>query len=189
MRQEKIRRINGLITGVIILLAVIHIVSGIFQLMGLMPGGKKWLEILSLLMLGAVTVHAVLGVILTAITLKVTKSTKTSYPHENRMFWTRRISGFAMTIFIAAHLVIFMTPDGQNFRLHAFGGMELFVSLGLVFSLLIHLLCNLKPLLISFGAVRMRKLLADMIWIAGIVLLAAAAGFIVYYLRWNVLWR
>jgi hypothetical protein len=75
------------------------------------------------------------------------------------------------------------------FRLHDFGMQELFGQILLLVSLTIHLLCNVKPLAIALGLHCGKGYGRDILLILSVVMAFCAFAFVVYYLRWNVLWR
>ena len=50
----------------------------------------------------------------------------------------------------------------------------------------LHVLTNIRPLRIGLGARGMKAWMADILLVLSVLLLFMAAGFIVYYLRWNV---
>ena len=85
-------------------------------------------------------------------------------------------------------MLIFMGKQGEAFRLTAFGGVQLAASILLVITLIVHLVVNIKPLFIALG-VADRRFIKDLMIVLAIVLLACAVGFVIYFLRWNVLWR
>ncbi|MGP1419306.1 MAG: hypothetical protein ACTTJZ_05820 [Sphaerochaetaceae bacterium] len=183
------RKVNAFLGIAIIILLLLHGISGAFQLIGIIPGGNALRQGLSWLMVSALALHAFIGVKLTIDTLKAIKKSGASYFRENKLFWIRRISGFAIIVFAIYHVCIFMSPDGEDFRLALFEGGQLAGSLLLVLSVCLHVLSNIKPLMISFGADKARKFIVDILFVLVVAMLLCAVAFVVYYLRWNVLWR
>ncbi len=183
------RKWNGWISLFVLILLVIHGVAGGFQLFGLMSGGKTWHQVLSWVMIGLLAVHIVIGIVLTVDTLRTKTQKDTAYARENVIFWTRRISGFAMIILIVFHFLLFSQTGTESFRLSLFEGPQLAASLLLVLAAGIHVVTNIRPLLISFGARGWRKFVWDLLLIAAIVAVFCGAAFIVYYCRWNLFWR
>ena len=78
------RRWNARISAAILVLLVLHVIAGSFQLWGLLPGGKLWLTVLAWTMTALIGVHAVIGCILTAQTLRAVKRSGVQYFRENR---------------------------------------------------------------------------------------------------------
>ena len=75
---------------------------------------------------------------------------------------------------------------GEAFRLPWFTGAKLAGQLLMVASLAVHLLTNIRPLTIALGLRGGRKWLGDALFVLSVVLLFAAAAFVIYYLRWNL---
>lgn len=181
------RKINAILGPLMIILLVIHGVWGSFQLSGIIPGGNIIRRILSYILVAAVVLHMVIGIKLTADTLISLKHAKASYFKNNLEFWIRRFSGLALILFIIWHMIIFAGGSGEIFRLQLFGGLQLFAHILLVVALIIHLLFNIKPLFIALG-IADRRFVKDVMIILTILLVLFAVAFIIYYLRWNVLW-
>ena len=182
------RRINAILGPVMIILLLIHAITGAFQLASVIPGGSVIRSILSWMLAAFVLVHAVIGIWLTVQTLHTLKKAGRSYFRENGTFWLARISGFALLLFITYHILIFTGSAGEIFRLHSFGGLQLAAHILLIISLILHLVTNIKPLFIALG-IGNRTYLRDIMIVLSILMLVSAAAFIYYYLRWNVLWR
>ena len=182
------RKTNVVLSAGILVLLLVHMIAGGLQMAGYLSGGKRSLTILSWVMLVMIAVHILIGIILTAETLRLQKKSGVSYPKENRLFWVRRISGFALMAFVVCHLLVFLgTSQNGAFRLHLFAGAELVTQMLLVLSLGVHVLSNLSPLLIGLGIRCFRTFLPDMLAVLSVLLLAAGMAFVVYYIRWNVL--
>ena len=189
MIRKNLRKLNAIVSCLILVLLIVHGIAGGFQMMSVLPGGNTLLEVLAWVMAGMIALHAVIGIWLTIETVTARKKAGRSYLRQNLGFWVRRISGFAMLLFVALHLLIFAGGSGAYFRLGFFGNTQLTVSLLLVASLVIHVLCNLKALSISFGAGWLSRIRWDLLLVLAAVLVFCASAFLIYYLRWNVLWR
>lgn len=183
------RRWNARIGALLLILLVIHLVTGAFQVMGLIQGGQTWRAVLSWAMLCLLAVHAVLGILLTRDSLRSGKKKGTRYVRQNARFWISRISGFVMVFLAAWHVLFFIGADGGAFRLKLFGPGQLAASILLIAALLCHILTNIRPLIIALGAEPVRKFVRDIILILLVVLVFGGIAFLVYYLRWNVWWR
>jgi hypothetical protein len=59
----------------------------------------------------------------------------------------------------------------------------------MLLALALHLLSNLKPLAIAMGLYSGEGYSRDILLIFAIVLMFCAVAFVVYYLRWAILWR
>ena len=157
--------------------------------MGWIPGGSRLLKVMARAMLTLIAVHMFIGLWLTAETWRLQKKAGTAYRKENRLFWARRISGFALFVLIFFHMAVFLHGRQDVVRLTYFGIPQLVSHILMALSLLVHILCNIRPLLISFGIRGRRLFVRDILFVLAGVLLFCAAAFAVYYLRWNIWWR
>lgn len=184
------RKLNVLLTIAILALLAAHGICGGFQAMGVLPGGNDLLTVLAWIMIVLICLHMVVSLIYTAQTLQALKKSEKSYFRANTLFWARRISGFAVVLFVFFHVLIFMGGgSGTRYRLNFFGDAQLVSQILLIVTIAVHVLCNMKPLFISCGARRFREYLKDILLIIGVLLLFAGAAMVIYYLRWNMLWR
>jgi len=182
------RKLNVIVSMLLIILFLIHTIAGSFQLMKIIPGGNELMKNLSYFMLFLIGVHIVIGTKLTIDSVKVGIKSGKFYFRENAVFWTRRITGFAMILLIICHVLLF-TSNGEVFRLNDFNEVQLVFSILLVFTLLVHILANIRPLLISFGISGFRLYIKDILLVLAIISLLGAFAFAIYYLRWNIMWR
>lgn len=181
------RRSNAILGIVISALFLLHIIIGSLQLAELIPGGNAVMQAGSWLLIAAVIAHTVIGIKLTFDTLTAIKKSGAGYFRENKLFWIRRISGFAVMLFIAAHIILFMGHgSGGAFRLNLFDLPQLMMSILLVLSVMLHIVTNIRPLMIAFGARGAKDFIADMAVILSVLLLASGIAFVVYFVRWLV---
>lgn len=183
------RKWNTLLSVCIMVLLVIHGIAGGFQLMGVIPGGNLILEKLSYLMLALIALHGLFGIILTVDSLRILKKAGKSYFRENSLFWARRISGFAVLLLTVFHLMLFLNLGDGAYRLRLFENPQLFSQLLLVAAIAVHVLTNIRPLTVALGAGGIRTYIRDILLILAVILLFGGAAFVIYYFRWNVLWR
>lgn len=181
------RKWNTLLSICIIILFLIHAVAGGFQLMGLLPGGNGILSVLAKILLLLITIHAVIGVKLTWDSMAACKKSGVSYYKENRLFWARRISGFAVMLFILIHVILFLGKNDGAYRLNYFGSFQLATQILMVLSLAIHMITNINPLMISFGVLKMKEYAVDILVVLSGILLFTGTGFVIYYIRW-IIW-
>ena len=181
------RKLNAILGMAILALFLLHIIVGSLQLAGLIHGGNAVMSAGAWLLVAAVAVHTVIGIKLTADTLIALKKSGASYFRENELFWVRRISGFALMFFIAAHMIQFMgSGSGGGFRLNLFDVPQLVMSVLLVLSLLLHVVTNIRPLMLALGARGAKEFIADAAVVLSFLLLVSGAAFVVYFLRWQV---
>ncbi len=176
------RKINAVITPVILILFILHGVSGAFNLTGF---GNSLTRIIAWPMAGLIGVHMVFGIILTAQTLQAQNKAGVSYPKENRLFWARRISGFLIMILIGFHVYAFTGVSADHFRLTEFTSVLLGCQILLVISIAVHVISNVKPMLIALGVPKLKPRAGDIIFWVTILLCVMAAAFIFYYFRWG----
>lgn len=181
------RRFNAVLAMGILFLFIVHMVVGGFQLAGVLPGGSSVMKVLAYIMLVLIMLHFVIGTKLTVDSLRLIKKSGASYFKENKLFWVRRISGFAIMFFIVFHVLIFMGKSGSAYRLHIFEGAELLSQILLVITVAVHIISNVRPMMISFGIKSFKELGLDIVLVMSVLLFLAGAAFVVYYLRWNVL--
>ncbi|MBP3272028.1 MAG: pilus assembly protein PilX [Ruminococcus sp.] len=180
------RRLNAVLGMALLALFLLHAVMGGFQLSGVIPGGSVIMKTGAWVMTAVLVLHTVIGIKLTADTLRTLKKTGAPYFKENKLFWVRRLSGFAIILFVAFHVIIFMGSNDGAYRLHLFAGAELCTQLLLAVTTAVHVLSNVKPALISLGFKSWKDFLADVLIVLCVILLFTGAAFIIYYLRWNV---
>ena len=180
------RKINAILSMSILVLFLIHAIVGGFQLAGIIPGGSAIMKGLAWLMLLFILIHAGIGCKLTADTCRACKKAGVSYYKENRLFWLRRSSGFAIMIFILFHVLIFLGNQNHDvYRLNDFGMMQLISQILLVLSIAVHVISNIRPLMIALGKRNYQKMIIDILMILSVILLLAGIAFVIYYLRWR----
>jgi succinate dehydrogenase/fumarate reductase cytochrome b subunit len=184
-----VRKGNAVVSVGIIGLFLIHGIAGGFQMMGLMPGGQAAMEALAWVMVVLVVVHMVIGLWLTVLTIQISRRAKASYLKENIVFWTRRVSGFAVMLLLFWHFALFVQTKEGVFRLADFGTPQMIGQLLFVLALAVHLLCNIRPLAVALGLYGGKGYGRDVLLIFSVVLAFLALAFVVYNLRWNVFWR
>ena len=142
------RKWNAILTAAILVLFLIHATLGGFQLVGVGDTAAKWAAWAALAL---IVVHTVIGVKLTLDALRVWKKTGVSYFRENALFWARRLSGFAIMVLLAFHLTAFGETNGGMYRLKWFDTAKLVTQILLVAAIALHIVTNVRPMLISFG--------------------------------------
>ena len=180
------RKWNAVLSMGILVLFLLHAVIGGFQLSGILSGGSSILTVLSWVMVCLIAVHALLGIILTVQSLSAQKKAGAVYRKENRLFRVRRISGFAVMLLILTHIVIFLgsSEDGV-YRLNPFGTAQLISQMLLVLSIAVHVLTNIRPLMLALGVRGFREFLTDILLILSVILCFCGAAFLIYFLRWQ----
>lgn len=182
------RRINALTTVCVMVLFVMHLIWGAMILCGMIKGGNQVFSFFSNLLIILILVHVLISLKLTFDTIAVWKKTGAAYLWENRLFWIRRVSGLALMLFIAVHMLIFSTDmSAGSPRLRLYDLPALISQILLVVSLLIHLLTNISPLRIALGLRDRGNFRADALCVLAILLLLSGTAFLIYFLRWRVI--
>ncbi|MBR1811067.1 MAG: pilus assembly protein PilX [Clostridia bacterium] len=176
------RKLNAVISPIILVLFIVHGVLGAFNLMGT---GSVTTKVLAQTMLGLIAVHTLIGCILTGQTLHILRKSGAGYFRDNLLFWARRISGFLIMALIFFHVTAFSGVSADNYRLPLFDTFRLITQIFLVVSVAFHVITNAKPMLISFGIKKLKPRVGDILFWMSALMLFMAAAFIVYYLRWR----
>ena len=178
------RKFNSVLAAVILALFIVH---GFLGALTMVDAAVIITKHMARFMVVLIAVHTVLSCILTAKAIKAWKVTGAPYLKENTLFWTRRISGFAIMILIAFHMLSFMSTTPGTFTLPYFGGSMLAANILLVISVAVHVVTNVKPMLISFGIRSLKPRTGEILFVLSILLVLFIIGFIVYYFRWNTI--
>ncbi len=179
------RRINSIITILIIGLFVYHLIYGGMILAGMIKGGGAVSGFISRLLLVLIAVHVCIAVILTVSAIRAISRSGVFYARQNMFFILRRISGFALMIFIVVHVLLFSGDYSQGaYRLKPFGTLDLIGQILMIISLLVHVATNIRPLMISLGISDRSNVKTDVLLVMSGLLVLAGIAFAVYYLRW-----
>ena len=175
------RKFNAVLSVTLLTVFLVHIISGIFNLCGFISGGSIFLTALTHTMELLAAIHLKL----TANSVIAVKKSGVSYFKENKIFWIRRISGAAVIFFIVCHVIIFTEKNDTAFRLNYFGAVQLVSQILMVLSVAVHVLTNIKPLMLSLGISRYKSFITDILAVLSVILLLSGVGFTVYYFRWT----
>ncbi len=161
---------------------IAHAVMGAFKLFGTNADALKPAAWICFCFIFA---HVIVTSVLTYQSLYARKKSGAGYFKENKLFWARRISGFAILIPLIMHLMIFKgTERNGSFRLVEFSPVLLVSQLLLVLTIAFHVITNIEPAMTAFGIKRPKLWSHDTIFVISVILLLAACAFAFYYLRW-----
>ncbi len=177
------RKINGIIAMTVLVLFVIHGLLGALNLMNI---ATVIVKALSYTMLALIIVHAVISIVLTVRSVRTAVKTKAPYFRHNRLFWARRLSGVLILALVFFHMTAFGYTSGGVFRLVPFDVFRLITQILFILSIAVHIITNVKPVLITFGVKRLRLKAGDILFFISVAMLFMAAGFIIYYIRWQL---
>ena len=176
------RRLNGILAFTAIILFVVH---GVMSSLLMMDVTEVVVKALPHAVVAIVGVHALISLGYTIRALCVARRTHAPYFRENRLFWARRISGFAVLCLLAFHMFAFTVNNGA-FRLIPFDTVRFVMQLLFLLSVAVHVISNVKPVLISLGARKLRQKSGTILFFVSAGLLVMTIGFIVYYVRWQM---
>ena len=176
------RKLNAVLSMLILVLFILHAVFGSFQILGI---GNTALKLLAWVSVCLIIVHTVIGIKLTWDTLRIQKKNGVSYFKENKLFWIRRISGFAVMVLLFFHITAFGHTSNGFYRLHNFNAAKLTSQILLVASVGVHILSNVKPIMLAFGIRSFKHWIYDILIVLSFVLLFMAIALVVYYMRWS----
>ena len=176
-----LRMINFFAVAGILVSFLIHSISGSVRLFGAQGISPKISARICMLF---VVVHVIVSAILTVKTVKTIRKSGKSYFGENKLFWARRISGFALLIPLVMHLLIFRGTGDDAYRLVFFHSGRLVSQILLAACLALHIIMNIRPMLIGMGAKQRGLLSADICFVLSVVLLLCCCAFCFYWLRW-----
>ena len=177
------RKANAILSAAIIALFLLHSFIGAGEMIGFIEGGLMFGKVVAFILLAVIAIHVFIGLKLTCDTLIAMKRSGVGAFRENKLFWIRRISGFAIVIFLTAHIIVFLgSYDEGIFVLTPFLVPELITAVLFVAALAVHILTDIKPLTIALG-LKSGKALTVMLVIS-VFLLFSAAAFTFYFVRW-----
>ena len=153
------RKLNTILSVLLLVIFLLHGIMGSFMLLGI---GSNAGKILAWVGVAVLAVHAGIGIILTVQTLRVEKNSPNHYRKQNAMFWARRASGFAILILMFFHIGLFGGVQDGAYILFPFTTVKLIAQLLLIASLAVHLMINIRPLLVSLGIIRFRERRGDL---------------------------
>ena len=176
------RKINTILSVLLLGIFLIHGVMGSFMILGVGSSAGKILAWIGVMILIA---HTVIGVLLTVKTLRKGKENSEHYLKQNAVFWTRRASGVAILILFFFHLGLFGRMEDGAYILFPFTTMKLITQLLLTAALFVHLFINVRPLLVSLGILKYKERRGDIYLILSVLLLFIAGAAIIYYIGWQ----
>ena len=178
------RKINSVLSIVIIVLFLLHMIMGSLLLLGIIPYIGAIMGTLPHLLGTAIFAHIIIGAKLGIDTLYAMKKSGVGYFSENKLFWVRRISGGAVLLFMILHASLFVriSHSGEYYP-KLFDLPQLICSILFFISLMLHIASNIRPLVIALGAGKAETKIGSAAVILAILLLFAAVAFIYYFVR------
>lgn len=177
------RKINSILSIIMLVVFVMHMTASGLLMVHVIPYISVLMHTLSGTLILVVAVHTVIGIKLSVDTLSAMKKSDAGYMNDNMIFWARRASGFAVLAFVIIHIIIFMSEKGVP---GTFTFFRLLCSILLSLSVLIHVITNIRPLMIGLGRSGRGKGAATLILVSSLLLLASGAAFVVYYINMSL---
>ena len=95
------RKLNTILSVLLLFICLLHGLMGSFMLLGISSGAGKFLAWIGV---GILAAHTVLGLLLTAQTFRASRSGGKLYGKQNALFWARRTSGLAILLMLFFHI-------------------------------------------------------------------------------------
>ena len=178
------RKFNALLTVLIMILFLVHAVFGAYELIGANIQ-TDFMKITARVCSFLIVIHAIISIKLTIEAIRVWKSTGAPYLRENGIFWARRISGLAIMVLIFFHMFAFGHTVNGIYQLKQYTFLKMCFQLLFVLSIALHVITNVRPMLIALGARSLKKFVPDILLVLSIILILFIAAFIIYYFRWQ----
>lgn len=175
------RRLNLCLVFGMLVTFLIHGIFGALQIAG---ADADALKTVAWICLAFVAAHIAVTTVLTVRTLRARRLSGAGYFKDNLLFWIRRISGFSILIPLVMHLLIFRAGNAEAYRLQVFTVGRMLSQILLVATIALHVLTNIKPVMIALGLKGRRAYALDAMLILSILLLLFAVAFAIYYVRW-----
>lgn len=175
------RKLNMALVAAMLVSFLAHAIMGSMRLFG---GDSAPVAAVAWVTLALAAAHVVVTTVLTAQTLHARRRSGAGYFRDNKLFWIRRISGFAILIPLVMHLVIFRSANADVYRLQVFTAGRMISQILLVLAIALHVLTNIRPALIGLGVKDTKAFTVDLLLVLSVLLLMFAAAFAVYYVRW-----
>ncbi len=178
------RRLNTIITFLLVLVIVCHIVFAGLMLMGSECNLSRYSAWAGEIF---ITIHLLIGFYLTIVSLVHVGKSKKKYKEENRLFWARRISGLAVFILFCFHPPMFGKETDGVFHLIPLSYAKVIIHILFVAAFFVHIFTNIRPMLVSMGIVRGSKMYRVLSVLTWILILYVLVTIVVYLAGWKLL--
>lgn len=177
------RKLNGILARVVVVLFLIHAVMGCFMLQG---RSSVSCFPLTILLLVTVIAHAILGVIATIKAVRSGGSSGKWYFRQNKAFWIKRISGVSILLLLIFHMSVYVTSSNGVYFLKEFTWVSLVSQLLFVLAIFVHLYVSIEGMLIAKGILQYKERKKDWLLVLSVFMLMIAATIIMYYVQWQI---
>lgn len=138
------QKFHPILAWLLLLLLIVHLVMGSVTLLTpVFLINKPFVTVFFVL----VCLHAVIS--LARMLRKGWARGRFSYPKENWIYWVRVLSGLAIVVLALIHTTLWVVHTPFGVVLRDFGGPSLLAQLLFVAALAVHILLNIRPLLLD----------------------------------------
>ncbi|WP_080461149.1 pilus assembly protein PilX [Methanobrevibacter arboriphilus] len=176
-----IRKINAIISVLLILIILIHGIAGSTVLLGISYFSFKWLAWIGIFLL---IIHIFIGIKFTINSIAISNSHIKNYFRKNILFWIRRITGFGLIVLIFFHLGIYGQVIDGTYVVFKFTTINMISQMLLIIFLFIHICSNINPLLISLGISNGFERKRKIFLILSSITLFLIMSILLYYISW-----
>ena len=176
-KTARLRQVNAVVAALLVLSFAAHGITNGLYLVGVLDEPMKGIAHIAELF---AWIHIFIGIFLTVQGFIASAKSGASYASENRRYIAVRISGILIAVFMLMHIIGFAHAENQR----AFPLPALIVNLLFVAALAVHIICNLRPQLMSLGLES--SSVKGIAVIAAVLLAAFALAFAITYLQWRV---
>ena len=177
------RKWNGRLAKLIIVLLLLHAMIGSFALMGL---STVHIAPLAYLLAVAVMLHAALGGAATVSALKSGARGSRLHLRENSTFWIKRVTGVAILLMAFYHFSVYTGVEDGEFVLKEFTAFRMATQIVFVLVIFIHIFVSVKGMLVAGGVVKFRERMWDWILVLSIFMLFFCIAIVAYFITWKV---
>ncbi len=177
------RRFNIILTELAILLVVAHAFMASIQVLGI---STISIYTLPYALLAVVLVHAILSIGLTARAIRSGRASGHWYARQNAGFWTMRISGVAILIFLLFHVFNYMDIVNGVFYMREFQLGNLLMQLAFMAAIIAHVGVGVKSLLIARGTRHYKERTDDVLLALSVIALLLIVAVIAYFIQWQL---
>lgn len=173
------RRINHVLTIVLMVLLEVHIVVCSFLMFG---WSHLILEQIARIEFVLVMCHALIGILLTFKKNQFRSSNH--YIEKNKLYWWRRVTGLGILVLSIPHMSMFVKwIDNSIVKMKFLSSIQMVSHVLFLLFIVVHLALNMKPMLISMGIKKYKRVNEVLLVISVVLSIFALVASILYYLR------
>lgn len=177
------RKWNNILARIIIILFLLHGLTGSLMLLGI---STISFPLLAKILLAAVILHGLFGIVSTLPAVASGIKTGRWYFKQNAAFWTKRISGISIMLLLIFHIRMYTTSSEGRLFLNEFTMCRMLLQIMLILSIFIHLTVSIRSMLIVKGTIKFKEKAADCMLILSAMMLFFTVAVIIYYIQWQM---